>query len=219
MRMTRSMLAAVLFTITGCSGTQDPCASDPKSCSGACAGQCAPDATGLEAFMVLLWSGPPGATMSAYPSTVPEAETGHLDAPPSVTCSPPCACGPSTGSCGEPGTLDALRRRRREGDRRARSPPPPRSTSPRRCGHRRARRPPSIWRRAGAPGRPCDGNRRRGSRGGAWRSSQDLARGRRAPPWSRGALRVGGGDQWMVRGKGGVQSTTVLATMAEARNW
>ena len=36
------------------------------------------------------------------------------------------------------------------------------------------------------------------------------------PPRRRAGLPP---DQWMVRGKGGVQSTTVLPTMAEARNW
>jgi hypothetical protein len=57
----------------------------------------------------MIWSGPAGTTPPACPSvTVSESLAGFLDTPPSkVTCSPTCACSPSSNNCVLPTTMTA----------------------------------------------------------------------------------------------------------------
>src|SRR5580704_13617333 len=96
---TPPLLLALVLPVAGC-GASDPCSTNPAaaSCLGTCPGECVPDFPPGPGLMVLVWSGPEGATPPACPSLTPEGATGYLDTPPAtVTCSPPCACAPSVG--------------------------------------------------------------------------------------------------------------------------
>lgn len=106
--MTRTIVLLSALVVAGC-GPSDPCANDPALCQdagqGTCTGQCLPAANG--GLYALIWSGPEGATPPACPSVANiHQETGYLDTPPSVTCSP-CTCSPSENVCSPSGTMSA----------------------------------------------------------------------------------------------------------------
>src|SRR4051812_10053327 len=96
-----------LFLALAAAGCGMPGTSS-SSGMGTCAGQCAPSAADAPAFMVLLWSGPEGATPPDCPDVATTGIDGYLDTPPStVECEPPCTCSASGSGCYLPSMMVA----------------------------------------------------------------------------------------------------------------
>jgi hypothetical protein len=113
----RSLSLAFVLICAACSGTPDPCASNPSSCRdaggggspsgpGSCTGVCAPHVPDDWTPTALLWVGLATVTPPQCPAAMPAPFPGFADTPPTVTC-PTCACSPSSASCLLPAQLTA----------------------------------------------------------------------------------------------------------------